>query len=308
MGELSNAEIDPDTGTNKVWTGDFTDLTNLVDEVTANLLCESEPTASPSTSPTSNPSANPSTSPTQAPTKSPSEFTQSPTASPSANPSTTPSKSPTSSPSTTPSLSPSTSPSKQPTQSPSVSCLTNPVQLYNGSSLELPGLEVINTEVFDITAGPLSRDRYVPWQVDNSGGCDGTTSQFTAGLGTGVDRRTTLRISIPAGATSVQYYYSYTESFEGRNDDFFVGFDCNYTTTSACNGGTLARQYGETDPHPAVTCAQECLAIPDGNTTLDILCKTRQNREQCSIDQIQFFGTSGVRKLSGSDPSVGKLV
>ena len=49
MGELSNAEIDPDTGTNKVWTGDFTDLTNLVDEVTANLLCESEPTASPST-------------------------------------------------------------------------------------------------------------------------------------------------------------------------------------------------------------------------------------------------------------------
>ena len=70
MEELSNAEIDPDTGTNKVWSGDFTNLTNLVDEVTANVLCESEPTASPSTSPTSNPSANPST---QAPTKSPSE-------------------------------------------------------------------------------------------------------------------------------------------------------------------------------------------------------------------------------------------
>ena len=40
MGELSNAEFDIATGTNKVWSGDFTDLANLVDEVTANVLCE----------------------------------------------------------------------------------------------------------------------------------------------------------------------------------------------------------------------------------------------------------------------------
>ena len=47
MGELSNAEIDPATGTNKVWTGGFADLTNLVDEVTEGVLCASDPTASP---------------------------------------------------------------------------------------------------------------------------------------------------------------------------------------------------------------------------------------------------------------------
>ena len=47
MGELSNAEIDTATGTNKVWTGGFADLTNLVDEVTEGVLCASDPTASP---------------------------------------------------------------------------------------------------------------------------------------------------------------------------------------------------------------------------------------------------------------------
>ena len=47
MGELSNADEDPITGLGKVYTGGFADLPDLVDEVTANVLCESEfePTA-----------------------------------------------------------------------------------------------------------------------------------------------------------------------------------------------------------------------------------------------------------------------
>ena len=40
MGELSNADVDPITGLGKVYTGGFADLPNLVDEVTANVLCE----------------------------------------------------------------------------------------------------------------------------------------------------------------------------------------------------------------------------------------------------------------------------
>ena len=195
----------------------------------------------------------------------------------------------------------------QPTQSPTTSaptglCEANPVELYDGSSLS--GVTVIDTE--DISG-------YRAWEVDDRGGCTaagifdntpGSENQFTAGLQTGVDRRTTLSIPVPAGATSVQYYYSYT-GFEGRNDDFIVGFDCNYATNSACNGGTVAIEYGETGGDDLeVICAQECLAIPANTTTLDILCKTRRNNEQCSIDQIQFFDTSGRRrKLSGSDPS-----
>jgi len=47
MEELSNADEDPITGLGKVYTGGFADLPDLVDEVTANVLCESEPTASP---------------------------------------------------------------------------------------------------------------------------------------------------------------------------------------------------------------------------------------------------------------------
>ena len=47
MGELSNAEFDIATGTNKVWQGGFSELTNLVEEVTDSVLCASEPTASP---------------------------------------------------------------------------------------------------------------------------------------------------------------------------------------------------------------------------------------------------------------------
>ena len=47
MAELSNAEIDTATGTNKVYQATFDQLTNLVGEVTDSVLCASDPTASP---------------------------------------------------------------------------------------------------------------------------------------------------------------------------------------------------------------------------------------------------------------------
>ena len=214
-----------------------------------------------------------------------------------------PTQSPSQSPSRSPSKAPSSSPSKEPTSTPSQSlsptglCEANPVELYDGSSLS--GVTVIDTEIFN--AG------YSPWQVDNSAGCGGTGSQFTAGLNTGVERFTTLSIPVPAGATSVQYYYTH-QNLDG-NDDFIIVWDAedpgpgwsglaNYLGTT----GTEETRYGEGGADE--TCVQVCLPIPAGTTTLDILCKTRGNTETCSIDQIQFFDTSGRRrKLSGSDPS-----
>ena len=116
-----------------------------------------------------------------------------------------------------------------------------------------------------------------------------------------------MRIPVPAGATSVQYYYSHQDL--DTNDDFIIVWDAedpgpgwsglaNYLGTT----GTEETRYGEGAGD--VTCAQVCLPIPSGTSTLDILCKTRGNTETCSIDQIQFFDTSGRRrKLSGEESS-----
>ena len=188
-------------------------------------------------------------------------------------------------------------PTQSPTTAPTGLCEANPVgQLYDGSSLS--GVTVIDTDIFN---------GYSPWQVDNSAGCGGTGSQFTAGLNNGVDRRTTLRILVPDGATSVQYYYSH-QDLDG-NDDFIIFWDVedpepeSWSNLGDYRGtGTEVERYGEGAGDE--TCIQVCLSIPSGTSTLDILCRSRGNTETCSIDQIQFFVTSGRRrKLSGEESS-----
>ena len=60
-----------------------------------------------------------------------------------------------------------------------------------------------------------------PWSIDSSGGCDGTSSQISAGAGgNGVDTNSFLRIDIPSGATSVSFFY--TNTGLGNNDDFTI--------------------------------------------------------------------------------------
>ena len=59
-----------------------------------------------------------------------------------------------------------------------------------------------------------------PWSIDSSGGCDGTSSQISAGAGgNGVDNNSFLRIDIPSGATSVRFF---SKSTGLQNNDPFT--------------------------------------------------------------------------------------
>lgn len=66
----------------------------------------------------------------------------------------------------------------------------------------------------DLTVSPfaLLGSAQDDWSIDtsNGGGCDGSSSQVTAGAGgNGANRNAILSIDIPPGATFVSYYYSH---------------------------------------------------------------------------------------------------
>ena len=109
-------------------------------------------------------------------------------------------------PTDSPSQSPTSQPTGSPTPQPTGLCSANPGPVYDGISLD------------DFTVDGGAND---PWSIDSSGGCDGTSSQISAGAGnSGVDTNSFLRIDIPSGATSVSFFY--TNTGLGQNDDFTI--------------------------------------------------------------------------------------
>ena len=137
-----------------------------------------------------------------------------------------------------------------------------------------------------------------PWAPDTSAdaACVGNTG-LTAGRANdgekGVDNESTFTVTIPNGATSVEYSYSMsgTHTFEVYVD---LGTTLYSGNSWANTGATPLRA------HTAATCQTDCIKVSAGGT-LHFRCASTGNGETCSIDEIIFYSTSTRRLVTMAD-------
>ena len=110
------------------------------------------------------------------------------------------------------------------------------------------------------------------WVLDATAGCGGTSTGVKAGDPGGVDTYSFLSMTVPAGVSTMSYYYSYPSALD-IGDDFHVIVD-----------GFVLREY---ETGPGATCATDSVPVAPG-VTVSFYCRSGGLGETCAIDQVQF--------------------
>ena len=103
-------------------------------------------------------------------------------------------------------------------------------------------------------------------------GCDGTSNGAKAGDPAGVDGESILSMTVPAGVTTMSYFFSYPSALD-PGDSFHV-----------IVGAVTVREY---ETGPGATCATDSVSVTPG-LTVSFLCDTGGLGETCAIDQVEF--------------------
>ena len=110
-----------------------------------------------------------------------------------------------------------------------------------------------------------------PWMADSAVACAGSHAA-RAGHPGGVDSDSTISMTVPAGATSASYRYSYPPALD-RGDDFHVLVN-----------GTKVRSY---EIGAGANCASDTVSVSAGGQ-LQFRCRSGGNGETCTVDEVVF--------------------
>jgi hypothetical protein len=117
----------------------------------------------------------------------------------------------------------------------------------------------------------LSGSAARPWTADSAVACVGSHAA-RAGHSKGVDSDTYMSITVPTGATSATYRYSYPSALD-RGDDFHVIVN-----------GTVLKSY---ETGSGASCSTDTVSVSEG-ATLQFRCRSGGNGETCTVDDVIF--------------------
>jgi hypothetical protein len=123
----------------------------------------------------------------------------------------------------------------------------------------------------DLGSFTLSGSAVRPWVADSAAACVGSHAA-RAGYNGGVDADSYISITVPTGATSASYKYSYPSALDS-GDDFHVIVN-----------GSVVKSY---ETGPGVNCASDSVPVSAGDT-LQFRCRSGGKGETCSVDDIIF--------------------
>lgn len=133
-------------------------------------------------------------------------------------------------------------------------------------------------------------------EYDSNAACDGTSQGIVAGdANKGVQGETSLNVVAPLGATSMTYFYSHDVNNLGEFDFQVI---VNYVIVRDYTGA-------------AISCQQDCIFVSEGDL-IRFSCAnpvdSGNGAFSCSLDEVQFFGSSGRRLLLSEDSGDGDKV